>query len=653
MHVTPSTVDNNSEIYVSSATQVSATLDQVKAAWATIAQRYQNATNILGYDLLNEPPGSLNNNYRPTYQQIQATVRSYDKNHLLVLESNVYADLGNTINGDGYLGKPIDTNMAVSIHSYGGDTLPPASIDADYPTAANGYNGRAYYAWEYANKENVPVILGETGENNNNWVNAIVHLWSVGKIGSRGSPVTAGVLYWTYKKPGDAVRAVVSVPFATNWSQIENYLNNGGSVPANALSILMSQASISSYSNETLHPDVADALLRDYNLSSPLPFPSTVPSIPGTIRIANYDMGLVSPIAAPSNYNPYAYYSANAQTQTYQVRDDRVGTYLNNGAAIVGYNTAGDWQNYTVNITPGNYQLFLDYGAPSAGTQISLTLNGSSVLTTALLAATGGYQTFQEQSVGNVTTTASGLSILRVTVVKAGLDYAYLRFAQLPPSPPTSLSAVAGDTTLGLNWSTSLGATGYTISYSTSGVSQSMTAAGPPFSLSGLLPSTSYSITISASNGAGTSAASSPLVATTLSALQQWKLTYYGSTTISDTAMPDGDGIPILLKYATGLTPGVLAVNPVSVVPDGSNFQIRFTRLKPVTVTYVVQASNNLSTWTPIATLSAGNSQWSGPAGVAETVLNGSMHSVTVTDTVAISSTLSRFLRLQIADSGP
>jgi len=429
MHVTPGTAaGNSSEIYVNSETQDNPNLDPVKAAWATIAGRYQNVANILGYDLLNEPLGSLNSEYRPTYQQIRDTIRQYDTNHLLLLESNVYADLGDTINGDGYLGTPIDSNMAVSIHSYGGNALPPASIDADYPTQANGYNGRAYYAWEYANKENIPVLIGETGENNNNWINAIVHLWSVGKVGNGGTAITAGVLYWTYKKPGDSVRSVVSVPFTSGWDAIENYLNNGGAVPANALSLLMNQANISGYGSETFHPDVADALLRDYNVSGPRPFPVTVPAIPGTVNAAAFDMGRVSPLTTPSDYSPFAYYSANPQTITYQVRDDRVGTYFYNGTGVVGSNNTGDWQNYTVNAAPGTYQVFLNYGAPSSGSQIGLALNGNSLLTTAALPATGGYQSYQDTLVGIVNIAASGPATLRITTIQAGLDYVSLRF---------------------------------------------------------------------------------------------------------------------------------------------------------------------------------------------------------------------------------
>jgi endoglucanase len=458
MHVTPSTVDNNNEIYVSSTTQVSSTLNQVKAAWSTIAQRYQLATNLLGYDLLNEPPGSLNSEYRPTYQQIQAAIRLIDTNHLLVLESNVYADLGNTISGTGYLGAPIDGNMAISIHDYGSNALPPASIDADYPTAANSYNGRQYYAWAYANSENVPVLIGETGENNNNWVNAIFHLWTVGKVGTSGSPITGGVLYWTYKKPGDAVRSFVSVPFTANWPAIETYLNNGGAVPDGALATMMDQANLSGFGDETLHRDVVDALLNDYNLVAPSPYPTTVPAIPGLINATAYDMGLESTTATPASYSPYSYFSANPQTQTYQIRDDCVGTYLNNGTDAVGYNTTGDWQNYTVQVTPGTYQVFLDYGAPSSGPQIGLTLNGTSLLTTAALPATGGYQTYQEKSLGNVVITASGTATLRITAVQAGLDYTYVRFAAPAVPAATDVSSQVSVTRTGLKLNR---ATGY------------------------------------------------------------------------------------------------------------------------------------------------------------------------------------------------
>lgn len=435
MHVTPGTAAGDAGgIYVDSPVQDNPGLDAVKAAWTTIAGRYKDATHILGYDLLNEPPGYLNGKYRPTYSQIRDAIRRRDARHLLVLESNVYADLGDTLGGDGYLGVALDANMAVSIHAYGGDALPPASLDADYPTRANGYNGRAFYAWEYADKEDVPLIIGETGENNNDWINAVVHLWSVGKVGRRGRPVTAGVLYWAYKKPGDSVRAVVSVPFAPGWGAVASYLDHGGAAPPDAFGALMAQAAIGGYAHEAFHRDVADSLLRDYHLSGPRPFPVTLPTIPGVVRAAAYDMGLASPAAAPADYGPFAYHSANPQTVTHRVRDDRAGTYLRDGQDVLGANHAGDWQNYTVVAAPGTYRVFLDYGAPADGPQVGLALNGRPLLTTDALPATGGFHSLRELAVGTVYIAARGRATLRVTTVRAGLDLATLRFVPLKPA---------------------------------------------------------------------------------------------------------------------------------------------------------------------------------------------------------------------------
>ena len=653
MHVTPSTVDGDNEIYVSSTSQVSTTLNAVKTAWSTLAQRYRNATNLLGYDLLNEPPGYINDDYRPTYQQIQSAIRQYDTNHLLVVESNVYADLGDTINGDGYLGTPIDANMAVSIHSYGDTDLPPLSIDADYPTDANDYNGRAYYAWEYANKENVPVLIGETGENNNNWINGIVHLWSVGKVGAASAPITAGVLYWTYKKPGDSVRAVVSVPFTPGWSAIENYLNNGGTVPANALSLLNSQATLGAYANETFHPDVADALLRDYHATLPAAYPTVIPTIPGTVNAAWYDLGLAATTATPGDDTPYASFSANAQTSTYQVRDDVVGTYLLNGGTSVGGLNAGDWQHYQVNVTPGLYQVFLTYGAAGSGAQAGLSLNGAALLTSAALAATGSNTTPQEASIGTVTITASGQGTLRLTTVTAGLDCAAVRFAAVPPAAPTGLSGSATDTSATVNWTASPGATGYTVSYSAGGTTQSVSAAQPPGVLSGLSPGTTYAVSVAAFDGGGSSAPSGSINVTTLSAVQAWKLAHYGSSTISDNATPDGDGLPILLKYATGLTPGVPATNPMTLATSGGRLQVQFQRLTPATVTYTLEGSNDLSSWTVIDRLVPGSDQWNGTGTVSETAASGGTVSVVVTDAQTMAASTGRFLRLRLTDPGP
>ena len=253
MHVYPDTVGKGS-VFVRSDTEVSPDLDQVKAAWVAVARRYRNDPNILGYDLLNEPPGYHDDRLRPTYVQIRSAIRSVDTHHLIVVEPNVFSDLGTP--GHWFLGEPIDPDMAIAPHFYGGEV--PETIDADFPTDANHHNGRKYLNWQYASEHHVPIFIGETGENSDAWIARMVRLWRTGKDG-----VTAGVLYWTYKKPGGARGDLVTVPWTPGWEAVARYLQDGGSPPPNAYQAMLDMAAATNAKYETFHPNIAAALRGD------------------------------------------------------------------------------------------------------------------------------------------------------------------------------------------------------------------------------------------------------------------------------------------------------------------------------------------------------------------------------------------------------
>lgn len=257
MHVYPDTVGGSS-VFVGSETEASAALDQVKAAWVTIARRYRDAPNILGYDLLNEPPGYHDDRLRPTYVQIRDAIRTVDTHHMIVVEPNIYSDLGTP--GHWFLGEPLDANMAIAPHFYHGEV--PATIDADRPTEANHYNGRKYLNWQYASENHVPIFVGETGENRDAWLAQMVRLWQTGKDG-----VTAGVLYWTYKKPGNARGDLVTVPWVPGWDAVAHFLQERGPVPPNADTIMLDMAAHTDAKYETFHPNIAAALRGDVPLN--------------------------------------------------------------------------------------------------------------------------------------------------------------------------------------------------------------------------------------------------------------------------------------------------------------------------------------------------------------------------------------------------
>jgi hypothetical protein len=122
-----------------------------------------------------------------------------------------------------------------------------------------------------------------------------------------------------------------------------------------------------------------------------------------------------------------------------------------------------------------------------------------------------------------------------------------------------------------------------------------------------------------------------------LNALQSWRLQYFGTSANSgsaaDTYDSDGDGAPNLLEYALGTSPtSAASVSAPILEVSGLNLQVSFVRLRS-DVTYLVEGSSDLATWSVIAT---------NPGTVGQ--------SVSVTDTVSIQTATPprRFIRLRV-----
>jgi hypothetical protein len=123
-----------------------------------------------------------------------------------------------------------------------------------------------------------------------------------------------------------------------------------------------------------------------------------------------------------------------------------------------------------------------------------------------------------------------------------------------------------------------------------------------------------------------------------------WRVQYFGSPSnagdAADLADPEGDGVSNLLAYAMGLSP--FQVKPPSALPSVSinngKLQISFPWQKSATdITYNVQASGDLSTWSPLWTSGTASFVGPGPSAI-----------MTIPDTVTLSGTNSRFMRLQV-----
>ena len=376
---------------------------QTVALWSKLASRYANEQYIGGYDLINETNWTLANNNALLAQlmkDITTAIRQVDNNHIVYIEGNSYA---NDYNG---LTPKWDNNMVYSFHKYWND---------DVQSSLN-------FILSIRDGQNVPIWMGEFGENSNNWIANAVTLMNQNNI---------GWAIWPYKKMS-SVSSVSSFQQPSNWSVFADYVN-GGAQPsaANGQAILNALLEDVKVSNCKVNKGYLYALFNQPGNTNTVPY-ATV-SLPGRLTASNYDEGL----------NGYAYNDAAFQNTQY---GSTVGSstnwnqgwyYRNDGvdlqystaenAPTVGWTENGDWMQYTVNITTtGSYAIKVRV-AGNGGT-LSLSSDGTTLINSAAIASTGGWDTWQTFTLGNVNLTA-GAHKLRFTINTAGYNLSYFDFS--------------------------------------------------------------------------------------------------------------------------------------------------------------------------------------------------------------------------------
>jgi len=167
---------------------------QMIELWKRIAHHYHGNPTVLGYDLLNEPIphfprlAKYNPALEPLYQRIVAAVREVDQNHVVIL-SGAQWDSNFKV-----LGPPFDKNVMYTFHKYW--TPPTQQVIQEY--------------LDFRDKYNVPIWMGESGENSNQWISKFVKVLEDNQV---------NWTFWPYKKM-DATSSIVSFPQPTHWDEI-------------------------------------------------------------------------------------------------------------------------------------------------------------------------------------------------------------------------------------------------------------------------------------------------------------------------------------------------------------------------------------------------------------------------------------------------
>jgi len=171
--------------------------EHLLAIWRRLATRYRDEPVVLGYDLLNEPIphfpklAPLNPLLEPLYKKLATEIRKVDTHHILFLGGAQWDS------NFAVFGKPFDANVAYTFHKYW--TTPDQSVIQAYI--------------DFRDRYDVPIWMGESGENTDDWIAQFVKTLEKNNI---------GWAFWPYKKMQKPT-AIVSIIPPADWSKIVDF----------------------------------------------------------------------------------------------------------------------------------------------------------------------------------------------------------------------------------------------------------------------------------------------------------------------------------------------------------------------------------------------------------------------------------------------
>lgn len=382
------------------------------ALWRKLAERYKDEPWIAGYDVLNEPNWGFedpqgdknglkekgNVPLKKLMVDITKAIREVDQKHIIIIEGNGW---GNNYNG---ILPPWDKNMVLSFHKYW------------------NYNNNESIAHilRFREQYQVPVWLGETGENSNVWFTEAIRLLEKNNI---------GWAWWPLKKLGS--NNPLEVPMNADYQAVLDYWNDPKKPKPGAEQAyrgLMELANSTRFDKNIFHKDVIDAMMRQPFSRETKPFNAKLLKDQLTIPAVDYDLGI----------NGEAYYDLD--TANYRVSDPKKNIagnkgrgYRNDGVDIgkddsyyVSDIETGEWLQYTIDVPQkGTYQLQLLVSAEHANGKINVQLDGKNI-GNELAVPAGKWQTIDSGKI----TLAKGKHKLRIQAGAGGYNLKEVRFSK-------------------------------------------------------------------------------------------------------------------------------------------------------------------------------------------------------------------------------
>ncbi|MEZ7500518.1 cellulase family glycosylhydrolase [Flavobacterium sp. Arc3] len=387
--------------------------DKMVALWEKLAARYKDNPWIGGYDIINEPNWNfsgtnqngcdekLNAPLRALQLRITKAIRAIDTNHLVIIEGNCW---GNNYNGIFPLW---DDNMALSFHKYWNKN--------DVGSIQTMLNYRAQF--------NVPIWMGEGGENSNVWFQEAISLLESNNI---------GWAFWPMKK-AENTAGVTSVNKPATYDALLEYWEKGGEKPtvASAKATLMELANNYKLENTVIKYDVIDAMFRQVHTTDTKKYTTHI--VPGKIFATDYDLG----------QNGYAYFDTDVINYdgTKFTKWNKGGVMRNDGVDIevcndeitngfdVTFIEDGEWLQYTIDLDKAQtFDIAIRFSSKKAGGKLFLEDEKGNKLSQTISIPGSGAVAKWDTVVLKSVTLKQGINKVRVHFIKGDFNFNYLEF---------------------------------------------------------------------------------------------------------------------------------------------------------------------------------------------------------------------------------
>lgn len=396
--------------------------DKTVALWRKIAERYASEQWIGGYDILNETnwtfPEGNNSQMRELFGRITDAIREVDRKHIIFIEGNSFA------NDHSGLTPPWDDNLVYSFHKYWSGTT----------------DGDLDWIKQLRDEHNVPLWMGESGENSNTWFTDFITTCENNNIGWS---------WWPVKK--NSINNVLNVPLNKEYENLIKYWRGQASKPSEyaANQAILKWAENHKIENCIVQYDVIDAMIRQPYTNEVIPFKKNNLNQP--IYFSDFDLG-------KNGYayfdNDVAYYGGDwtAWNTGWGLRNDGVDieecsdTEDDTNGFNVGWTETDEWMQYTLHSdSTALYKLSVRHASGYEGSKFTIEINEAGVTTELTLPGTNGWQNWETTSFENILIPAGKIRI-KYYINQGGSNLSYFKFHEPKSAKNIDFKALAART---------------------------------------------------------------------------------------------------------------------------------------------------------------------------------------------------------------